>query len=415
MVNSNWEIIHIPGKPSYPPTQQPTVSVFASVIDPKLANTLVRKLNNIAPLENLRHVKRVRKSCVDGKTQLSVILCLTDENGTDLDSMAIDLLELTTCYQLSPFVTQVCKYAAITKEEWEEQGKLWPTSFHPPTYNIDGITGFSEEDSKVVFDYMNFVLKLAKSAGCQLVNAAVIVDPSVNQIITSACDEISSWNVNLDDNEVRSLGTNEASISHSVANGSSSSMFNLDGSPDDPQASCSRISCLNPWQLPPPSSSTSCFWHPLRHAAMVAIEYSASRDRRLYPSMGETDERSIQLDSNGTSTVGFPAKRQKTNLPNVNNTDDPPADRVLSKSERPYLCTGYDIYLAWEPCAMCAMALVHQRVRRIFYAFPNPNAGALGSVYRLQGEKSLNHHYAVFQVKLHDEESMAVTNDGIVK
>lgn len=46
------------------------------------------------------------------------------------------------------------------------------------------------------------------------------------------------------------------------------------------------------------------------------------------------------------------------------------------------------------------MALVHQRIKRIFYAFPNPTAGGLGSVYRLQGEKSLNHHYAVFRVLL---------------
>lgn len=44
------------------------------------------------------------------------------------------------------------------------------------------------------------------------------------------------------------------------------------------------------------------------------------------------------------------------------------------------------------------MALVHQRVKRIFYAFPNPNAGALESIHRLHGEKSLNHHYAVFRV-----------------
>lgn len=49
------------------------------------------------------------------------------------------------------------------------------------------------------------------------------------------------------------------------------------------------------------------------------------------------------------------------------------------------------------------MALVHQRVRRIFFAFPNLNAGAVGSVYRLQGERSLNHHYAVFRVLVPDE------------
>lgn len=49
------------------------------------------------------------------------------------------------------------------------------------------------------------------------------------------------------------------------------------------------------------------------------------------------------------------------------------------------------------------MALVHQRIRRIFYALPNQRVGALGSVHRLQGEKSLNHHYAVFRVLLPEE------------
>ncbi|XP_057250854.1 tRNA-specific adenosine deaminase TAD3 isoform X2 [Beta vulgaris subsp. vulgaris] len=382
MVKSNWEIIHI------------AVSVFASLIDPKLANTLVRKVNQIAPL-NLRHVKRVRKSCLDGKTQLSMILCLTGENDNELESMPLDVLELTNCYQLSPFVTQVCQYAATTKEEWEEQCKLWPTSYHPPTFNIDGITGFNEEDSIVVFNYMNQALKLAKSAGSELVNAAVIVDPSLNQIITSASDEISSWNMHFHGNEALSLDADEASISHDAANVSPLLDLNLIGLPSDSKTSCSRISCLNPWQWSL-SSSTSCFLHPLRHAAMVAIEHSAAKDIRLYP-VGEADEKSVQLDPNATP------KRRKTILANVKNGDDVPANGFLSKSERPYLCTGYDIYLAWEPCAMCAMALVHQRFRRIFYAFPNPSAGALGSVYRLQGEKSLNHHYAVFRVILHDE------------
>ncbi|XP_021755161.1 probable inactive tRNA-specific adenosine deaminase-like protein 3 [Chenopodium quinoa] len=402
MVNSNWDIIHIPAKSPFLPTQQSTVDVFASDIDPKLANTLVRKLNKIAPLENLRHVKRVRKSCKDGETQLSVILCLTGEDGTELGCMPMDLRELTNCYQLSPFVTQVCKYAATTKEEWEEQCKLWPTSFHPPTYNIEGITGFSEENSTRIFNYMNFALKLAKSAGNQFVNAAVIVDPSSNQVITSACDEISSWNMRLDGHEAQSLDVDEASTSHTYANGSSS----LNGSFNVSKTSCSSISCLNPWQWTQQnlSSSRSCFWHPLRHAAMVAIEYSAARDRRLFPTIGEANEESVQLSPNVTSAVGLPVKRQKTNLANVKSGVDVPADGFLSKSERPYLCTGYDIYLAWEPCAMCAMALVHQRIRRIFYAFPNPNAGALGTVYRLQGEKSLNHHYAVFRVILHDKD-----------
>ena len=32
-----------------------------------------------------------------------------------------------------------------------------------------------------------------------------------------------------------------------------------------------------------------------------------------------------------------------------------------------YYLTGYDLYIFREPCIMCAMALVHSRVRRVFY------------------------------------------------
>lgn len=44
------------------------------------------------------------------------------------------------------------------------------------------------------------------------------------------------------------------------------------------------------------------------------------------------------------------------------------------------------------------MALVHQRVRRVFFGIANASIGALASKYRLQGIRSLNHHYTVFQV-----------------
>ncbi|EDW01731.1 probable inactive tRNA-specific adenosine deaminase-like protein 3 isoform X2 [Drosophila grimshawi] len=62
----------------------------------------------------------------------------------------------------------------------------------------------------------------------------------------------------------------------------------------------------------------------------------------------------------------------------------------------PYLCTGYDVYLLREPCLMCAMALVHSRVRRIFFLELSRN-GALASTFQLHAVKELNHHYEVFQ------------------
>ena len=39
------------------------------------------------------------------------------------------------------------------------------------------------------------------------------------------------------------------------------------------------------------------------------------------------------------------------------------------------------LYVTLEPCAMCAMALVHARVARVVYAATDPKTGAAGSVF----------------------------------
>ncbi|KAK3000641.1 hypothetical protein RJ639_022425 [Escallonia herrerae] len=407
----HFEIVHIPDKPRIPPHLQPTVDVYASFIDPEHAHTLIRKLNQIAPLENLRHVKRVRRNRLEGgKIQLSAILCLACGNDCHLDGIPNAVLELITMYQLigeaNGKLGQVCKYAASSREEWEEQCKLWPTSYHPPTYNIDGITGFSDEDSQSVLTFMKSAIDLAKSGDGEVVNAAIIVDPSTNQVIASAVDQMLSWNTSINKIcvETSCIEKPEATSFHSITNGvEDHGNLLLNCSLNGPKRISSSVSCLHPWQWPKLQSCTSSSpWHPLRHAAIVAIELSAARDLRLFPRSGNTGIKFDQADYMECPLTGSsPLKRQKTNAAiadedvklNCQNGCHP-------ESGRPYLCTGFDIYLVWEPCTMCAMALVHQRVKRIFYAFPNSFAGALGSVHRLQGEKGLNHHYAVFRVVL---------------
>ncbi|XP_064485589.1 probable inactive tRNA-specific adenosine deaminase-like protein 3 isoform X2 [Ornithodoros turicata] len=64
--------------------------------------------------------------------------------------------------------------------------------------------------------------------------------------------------------------------------------------------------------------------------------------------------------------------------------------------QEPYLCTGYDVYVTQEPCLMCSMALVHSRIRRLFYGCRSP-AGALGSQHKLHVQKGLNHHFEVWE------------------
>ncbi|HEX5491696.1 MAG TPA: tRNA adenosine(34) deaminase TadA [Candidatus Udaeobacter sp.] len=50
-----------------------------------------------------------------------------------------------------------------------------------------------------------------------------------------------------------------------------------------------------------------------------------------------------------------------------------------------------DLYVTKEPCAMCAGALVHTRIRRVIFGCPDIAAGAAGSVINLLQMQSLNH------------------------
>ena len=70
-----------------------------------------------------------------------------------------------------------------------------------------------------------------------------------------------------------------------------------------------------------------------------------------------------------------------------------------------YRLTGCDLYVTLEPCAMCAAAMVHARIRRLVYATADPKAGAVVSTMRLLDAPHLNHRVEVQSGLLADESS----------
>ena len=54
-----------------------------------------------------------------------------------------------------------------------------------------------------------------------------------------------------------------------------------------------------------------------------------------------------------------------------------------------------ELFATIEPCAMCAGALVHARLKRLVYGSDDPKAGAVHSVLEVLNHPQLNHHMEV--------------------
>jgi tRNA(adenine34) deaminase len=69
--------------------------------------------------------------------------------------------------------------------------------------------------------------------------------------------------------------------------------------------------------------------------------------------------------------------------------------RAAAQNLNTYRLLDTTLYVTLEPCAMCAGAMVHSRVRRLVYGATDPRAGAAGSVFNIVQHTALNHRLEV--------------------
>lgn len=77
--------------------------------------------------------------------------------------------------------------------------------------------------------------------------------------------------------------------------------------------------------------------------------------------------------------------------------------RAAARTLGNYRLLDTTLYVTLEPCAMCAGAMVHARVKRLVYAAADPRAGAAGTIFNITRHPALNHQVEVIGGVLADE------------
>jgi len=65
--------------------------------------------------------------------------------------------------------------------------------------------------------------------------------------------------------------------------------------------------------------------------------------------------------------------------------------RAAAQAIENYRLVDTTLYVTLEPCAMCAGALIHARVKRVVFGATDPRTGAAGSMFNILNTTKLNH------------------------
>jgi tRNA(adenine34) deaminase len=71
--------------------------------------------------------------------------------------------------------------------------------------------------------------------------------------------------------------------------------------------------------------------------------------------------------------------------------------RAAASRMNNYRLPGAELYVTIEPCTMCAGAMVHARIARLYFGTREPRAGAIVSTASVLANEELNHRIEVIE------------------
>lgn len=366
-------------------TDDPSLEdVYVGVLKQKKdISTAIQSISSILP--GFQHLKRcssnrlllapLNYTKISAEMENSSEKCILTEEKLKimLREKGFDLSLLEDNFQILKVPARRVK----TKAQATRASNIWPLNFHPdPNIEclIDGSI-FTEHQLNLIERYMNVAVEAAKleAVGDQNCNgSAVIVDPEDGRILAIAASKIDQ--------------------------------------------------------------------HPMWHAAMLVVDLVAKLQGggawKLESKFEQSSDNSETIDSTDKienyvtreinikrkyveeAPLYYPTSLTKINLPKEeslassairrgrrNNNSTHKSEQTATNTEKcgPYLCTGYWAFLLMEPCPLCAMALLHSRVLRIFYGISNKTTGVLGTKTILHAVPGLNHRYQVWSGVLEQE------------
>ncbi|XP_050324292.1 probable inactive tRNA-specific adenosine deaminase-like protein 3 [Bactrocera neohumeralis] len=342
----------------------PRVRVYLSELDNKrqISNVML-ELSKMLPLEqmNLQHLKRVR--------QQDILLCKV--NGLNGHSISQYLETVGLNHDV---VNLLCKNVRegdvpalppLLRWQYELAQTYWPCKFHPDKYmeSLHNGSIFNEKERKFHSKIMHFLeaikneLELSKPCG-------ICIDPRTGGVVALA-----------------SSGTSISPVMHCP-------MLLVDFVARTQDGGAWRKEVSHEFENVDEDIYNDIKVNPVISGIPKRILEFIRTDKRF---------KDIQIGAE------LPRAKIKCDISEENSTQN--VDNL--EKYGPYLCTGYDLYLSQEPCLMCAMALVHSRVRRVYFEKCSDN-GALVTRLKLHAVKELNHHYEVFQCKKIDQSNNAI-------